>query len=276
MGSIHNKMPFYPPRQLTTQPNTQVRPAHAWLLALLILVAGLLPAAVARADDVRAAVASNFSAPMQPLGEAFERETRHHLIVSYGATAKLYTQIQQGAPFDVFLSADANHPRLLEKNAMAVTGSRFTYAIGQLALWSATPGLVDDKAEVLRTGKFKHIALANPDTAPYGLAAKEYLRAHGLLRKLKPRFVIGENIAQAYQFVETGNAELGFVALSQLAAASDANRKGSMYLLPLESYPRIKQQAILLRPKDAASAWLAFLQSETAREIIRQHGYLLP
>jgi len=244
------------------------------LLALLSLLS-LLPVA-ALADDVRVAVASNFSPPMEVLAQAFERETRNHLIVSYGATSKLYMQIQQGAPFDVFLAADDNHPRLLEKNAMAVAGSRFTYAIGRLALWSARAGYVDDKAQVLRTGSFKHIAIADAEVAPYGAAAKEYLRANGLLRKLKPRFLVAENAAQSYQFVESGRAELGFVPLSQLANASDANRGGSTFILPLDSYPRLKQQAILLRPKDAAAAWLAFLQSDTARNIILQHGYLLP
>jgi molybdate transport system substrate-binding protein len=245
-------------------------------LLLALVLAMMVTADPAVAEDVRVAVASNFSAPMQVLSEAFERETRNRLIVSYGATTRLYTQIQQGAPFDVFLAADDNHPRQLEKNAMAVTGSRFTYAIGRVALWSPRPGYVDDKAEVLRNGTFKHIALADPDFSPYGSASKEYLRSHGLLRKLKPRFVIAENAAQAYQLVESGQAELGFVPLSQLANASDVNRKGSTYILPLDSYPRLKQQAILLRPKDAASAWLAFLQSDTARSIILQHGYLLP
>jgi len=243
---------------------------------LALVVATLTLATPAFAEDVRVAVASNFSAPMQMLTEAFERETRNRLIVSYGATVKLYTQIQQGAPFDVFLAADDDHPRQLEKNAMAVTGSRFTYAIGRIALWSPKPGYVDDKALILRNGSFKHIALADPDVSPYGSATKEYLRSHGLLRKLKPRFLVAENALQAYQLVESGQAELGFVPLSQLANASDANRQGSTYLLPLDSYPRLKQQAILLRPKDAASAWLAFLQSDTARSIILQHGYLLP
>jgi molybdate transport system substrate-binding protein len=245
-------------------------------MLLAFVLATLVLASPALAEDVRVAVASNFSAPMQALGEAFERETRNRLIVSYGATVKLYTQIQQGAPFDVFLAADDDHPRQLEKNAMAVAGSRFTYAIGRIALWSPKPGYVDDSAQILRKGAFKHIVLADPDVSPYGSASKEYLRSHGLLRKLKPRFLIAENALQAYQLVESGQAELGFVPLSQLANASDANRKGSTYILPLDSYPRLKQQAILLRPKDAASAWLAFLQSDTARSIILQHGYLLP
>jgi len=244
------------------------------LLALLTLIT--IAGQRALADDVRAAVASNFSSPMQPLSEAFERETHHHVVASYGATGVLFTQIQNGAPFDVYLAADDSHPRLLEKNAIAVSGSRFTYAIGQLALWSAIPGYVDGQGKVLRAAKYKHIALSNPQTTPYGSAAKEYLRNNGLLQKLKPRFVVGENVAQAYQFVESGRAELGFIALSQLAVATDANRQGSLYLLPLQSYPRLKQQAILLRHNDAAAAWLAFLQSDKAREIIRQHGYLLP
>lgn len=264
----------------TAQPGTTRRTVASscvvsrLLQALLTLIA--ITGHQALADEVRAAVASNFSAPMQQLSDAFERETRHRVVTSYGATGKLFTQIQNGAPFDVFLAADDAHPRLLEKNAIAVSGSRFTYAIGQLALWSAIPGYVDDQGKVLRNGTFRHLALANPQTAPYGSAAKEYLRANGLLRKLKPRFVVGENIAQTYQFIESGNAELGFVSLSQLAVASEANRKGSMYLLPLQSYPRLKQQAILLRHNDAAAAWLAFLQSDKARTIIRQHGYLLP
>jgi len=243
---------------------------------LVALLTVLFVATPAFADDVRVAVASNFSAPMLVLSQAFESETHNHLIVSYGATGKLYTQIQQGAPFDAFLAANDSYPRMLEKNAMAVAGSRFTYAIGRLALWSARPGYIDGKGQILRTGTFKHIALADPEAAPYGSAAKEYLRTHGLLRKLTPRFQIAENTAQAYQFVETGRAELGFVALSQLANNSDANRAGSTYILPLESYPRLKQQAILLRPKDAAAAWLAFLQSDNARNIILQYGYLLP
>ena len=261
---MHESNPF---------PYRLMQRCHALLVLLLTLLSVSIPAL---AEDVRVAVASNFSAPMQVLSQAFENETRNHLIVSYGATGKLYTQIQQGAPFDVFLAANDSYPRMLEKNAMAVAGSRFTYAIGRLALWSAKPGYVDDKGQILRTGTFKHIALADPEVAPYGSAAKEYLRAHGLMRKLTPRFLIAENTAQAYQFAETGRAELGFVALSQLASSSDANRAGSTYILPLESYPRLKQQAILLRPKDAAAAWLAFLQSDNARNIILQHGYLLP
>jgi molybdate transport system substrate-binding protein len=252
------------------------RPPVFGLARIFITVTVLLLGGAAWADDIRAAVASNFSAAMPPLAEAFEGESRHTLIINYGATVDLHKQILNGAPFDVFLAADDTHPRQLEKDAVAVSGSRFTYAIGQLALWSTLPGYVDDHAKVLRTGSFKHIALANPQTAPYGAAAKEYLRTNGLLRKLKPRFVFGEDVSRTYQLIAGGGAELGFVALSQLAAGSEANRKGSLYLLPAKSYPRLKQQAILLRHNDAAAAWLAFLQSEKARDIIRQHGYLLP
>ena len=168
------------------------------------------------AAEVQVAVAANFTAPMQKIAAAFEQDTGHRAKLAFGATGKFYAQIRNGAPFEVLLAADDETPAKLEREGAALAGSRFTYAIGRLALWSARPGYVDDQGEVLKRGAFKHLAIANPKLAPYGAAAVETLDRLGLLAALQPKFVQGENIAQTFQFVSTGNAELGFVALSQV------------------------------------------------------------
>ena len=248
-----------------------------WLsLAVCLGVLGA-GASGAQAADVRVAVAANFSAPMQTIARAFEQATGHKAILSWGSTGNLFAQIQNGAPFDVLLAADDETPRKLEHLQWAVAGSRFTYALGRLVLWSRQPGLVDDQAEVLRAGRFHKIAIANPKLAPYGAAAMEVLSTLGLTQTLQPKFVQGDNIAQTYQFVATENATLGFVALSQVVAQGRIVA-GSAWLVPAHLHTPIRQAAVLLhkgRDNPAAHALLSYLRSDTAKSIIRAHGYEL-
>ncbi len=233
---------------------------------------------VARADDVQVAVASNFTAPMQKIAAAFSRDTGHKAVLAFGATGKFYAQIQNGAPFEVLLAADDTTPLKLEQEGAAVAGSHFTYAVGKLVLWSAQPGLVDARGEVLRKGNFKHLALANPKTAPYGAAAVAVLTHLKLLDGLAPKLVQGESIAQAYQFVATGNAELGFVALSQLMEGGQARAGGSQWVVAPELYRPLRQSAVLLsvgKGKAAALALLTYLKGDTAKAVIQEYGYTL-
>lgn len=237
----------------------------------------LLGPAAAGAGQVQVAVAANFAAPMQSIAAAFERDTGHRAQLSFGATSKFYAQIKHGAPFEVLLAADAETPARLEAEGAAVASSRFTYAVGRLALWSARPNYVDDRGQVLKRGGFAHLALANPKLAPYGAAATDALKALGLLDALRPKFVQAENIAQAYQFVATGNAELGFVALAQVVKDGRI-AAGSAWIVPAELHPPIRQDAVLLekgRGQAAAAALLRYLKSEPAQAAIRSFGYEL-
>lgn len=232
----------------------------------------------AGADEVQLAVAANFSAPVKQIAADFEKETGHKATVSTGATGKFYAQIVNGAPFDILLSADDETPARLEKEGHAQAGTRFTYAIGKLVLWSAKPGLVDAEGAVLKNGDFRHLAVANPKVAPYGAAAIETLTALGLLDRWQPKFVIGENIAQTHQFVASGNAELGFVALSQVMKDGRI-AEGSGWQVPARLYSPIRQDAALLaRGKDnkAAVAFLDYLRGARAKAVIRGFGYDLP
>ncbi|MBW8328579.1 MAG: molybdate ABC transporter substrate-binding protein [Thiobacillus sp.] len=212
---------------------------------------------------------------MQLIAADFEKATGHQAKLAFGSTGKFYAQIRNGAPFDVLLAADDETPAKLEREGGAVAGSRFTYSIGRLALWSAKPDYVDDKGAVLKQGTFKHLALANPKLAPYGAAAVETLNRLGLLAALQPKFVQGENIAQTFQFVSTGNAELGFVALSQVTEAGKLKR-GSAWIVPPGLHAPIRQDAVILtRGKDtpAALALMKYLKTDKARAIIRAYGY---
>ncbi|HEV6966026.1 molybdate ABC transporter substrate-binding protein [Roseateles sp.] len=242
----------------------------------VLFVASLTLAALgARADEVQVAVAANFAVPLARLGEGFTAATGHSLKISAGATGKFYSQIVAGAPFDVLIAADDETPRKLIAEGLAVTGSNFTYAVGKLVLWSAQPGLVDDQGAVLAAGRFAHLAIANPKVAPYGAAGLEVLKARGLGEAVAPRLVTAESIAQAYQFVSTGNAELGFVALSQVAVPGKPT-VGSYWLVPSNLYGEIRQDAVLLRAganKPAAAALLAYLKGAKARELIKSFGY---
>lgn len=230
----------------------------------------------AQADEIQVAVAANFTAPMQQIAAQFEKESGHKAILSFGASGKFYAQIVNGAPFEVLISADDSTPDKLEKAGLAVAGTRFTYAIGKLVLWSANPNLIDAKGEILKTGNFKHLAIANPKTAPYGTAAVETLTRLGLLNGRQARFVQGENISQTQQFISTGNAELGFIALSQVYRDGRI-ASGSAWVVPDKLYEPIRQDAVLLgKGKTAASALLAYLKGDKARAVIKSFGYDLP
>jgi molybdate transport system substrate-binding protein len=240
-----------------------------------LLLALLAFTALARADEVQVAVAANFSAPARQIAQDFEKDTGHQAVLAFGATGKFYAQIRNGAPFEVLLAADDETPAKLEKEGAALAGTRHTYAVGRLVLWSAKAGFVDDKGEVLKRGGFRHLALANPRHAPYGAAAVEALTALKQLDAIQPKFVQAENIAQAHQFVASGNAELGFVALSQVMKDGKLGA-GSAWVVPANLHQPIRQDAVMLdkgRGKPAAEAWLKFLRSEKARAVIRGYGY---
>ena len=245
-------------------------------LSLLLPAALLLClAAPALAADVQVAVAANFTAPMKLIAADFEKDTGHKAVLSFGATGKFYAQITNGAPFEVFLSADDETPKKLEQEGAAVSGSRFTYATGKLALWSAQPGLVDGQGEVLKKGGFSKIAIAAPKLAPYGAAAVETMTRLGVMAALAPKLVTGESIGQAFSFVSTGNAELGFVALSQVYEGGRI-KSGSAWIVPDTLHSAIRQDAVLLnkgKENAAAIALLAFLKTEKAKAVIRSFGY---
>ena len=250
-------------------------------LNLLVLAGAVLfgtMASIANAGEVNAAVAANFTAPVQQIVELFQKETGHTVKLSFGSSGKFYSQIKEGAPFDVFLSADEKSPLMLEQDGLAVAHTRFVYALGKLVLWSAKPGFVDDKGTVLSKGSYNKLAYADPKLAPYGLAAKDTLEVMGLWNSVQSKLVTGESIAQTYQFAATGNAELAFLALSQITKDGKVT-EGSWWLVPSHMYSPIRQSAVQLSAaKDpvAAKAFLAFLKSAKAAAIIRSFGYELP
>ena len=244
-----------------------------------IALCSLFAAGAAIADEASVAVAANFTEPMKKISAEFEKATGHKVALSFGSTGKFYSQIKAGAPFEVLLAADDETPAKMEQEGLAVKNSHFTYAIGKLALWSARDAIVDSKGEVLKRGAFDHIALANPKLAPYGAAAVEAMKALAVFDALSPKFVQGENIAQTYQFVFTGNALLGFVALSQVIGEDDKVKSGSMWIVPEKLYSPIRQDAVLLdKGKDsmAAKALLAYLKTDAAQQTIQRYGYGLP
>ncbi|MFT4933901.1 MAG: molybdate transport system substrate-binding protein [Pseudoalteromonas distincta] len=250
--------------------------ARRALLGGLITGLALLAApGCAPAAGTRIAVAANFTEPAQEIAARFEAATGHRAVLSFGASGQFFAQIANGAPFDVFLSADAERPIRAETAGLSVPGTRFTYATGRLVLWSRTPGLVDARGAVLAQGGFDKLAIADPKTAPYGLAAVETLRRLGLYERLSPRFVTGASITQAYQFTDTGAAELGFVALSQVVR----HDRGSRWIVPASHHSPIAQQAVLLKSgagNPAARAFVAFLKGPEAKGIIRRYGYEAP
>ncbi len=243
----------------------------------LAALSALLMALPANAAEVTVAVAANFTAPMKEIAAGFERASGHKTVLAFGATGKFLAQIVNGAPFEILLAADERIPAQLEKDGHALDGSRFTYATGRLALWSVQPREVDDRGEVLRKGAFAHLALANPKTAPYGAAAIEVMTRLGVLAKLQEKLVQGENVTQSYQFAASGNADLAFVALSQVWKDGKLG-EGSAWIVPGELYLPVRQDAVLLkrgRDNAAAGALLAYLKSDAARAIIRSYGYAL-
>lgn len=244
--------------------------------SLLLVLLTLMPA-IARADEVQIAVAANFAAPLKQLATDFEKDTGHKLVAAFGSTGKFYTQIKSGAPFEVLLAADDETPARLEKEGDGVAGSRFTYAVGRLVLWSRQTGYVDDQGDVLKKNAFGHLALPNPKLAPYGAAALELLKALGVHDAVQPKLVVAENLTQVQQFVATGNAELGFVALSQVLKEGKI-AEGSGWIVPQKYYTPIRQDAVLLakgKGKPAAEALLAYLKGDKARTAIKAFGYEL-
>lgn len=242
-------------------------------LALSVALAGASFAA--QADEVSVAVAANFTAPMQRIAADFEKATGHKAQLVFGSTGKFYAQIKSGAPFQVLLAADDETPARLVKEGDGVAGSQFTYAIGKLVLWSPKPGFVDDKGEVLKSGRFEHLSIANPKLAPYGLAALETLKALGLADALQPKLVTGESITQAQQFVVSGNAELGFIAFAQIHKDGKLI-DGSYWPVPGRFHTPIRQDAVVLdkgKASAAAAALMGYLKSPAAVAVIRAYGY---
>jgi molybdate transport system substrate-binding protein len=243
---------------------------------LLLLVLLLLSTACAAAE-VQVAVASNMTVPMRRIAASFERSTGHHAVLAFGSTGKLYAQIRNGAPFDVLVAADAETPARLEQEGLGVRGSRFTYAVGRLALWSAAEG-IDARGELLQRPEGTRLAIADPKLAPYGAAAMQLLQKLGLAARWQPYLVQGENISQAFQFAASGNARLGFVAMSQVMEDGKVAR-GSVWAVPANLYDPLRQDAVLLESgarNDAARALLAWLRSDEARGVLRSYGYELP
>jgi molybdate transport system substrate-binding protein len=253
-------------------------PSFARLRRRVVVVASFgaaLAAAAAQAGEVSVAVAANFAVPLQRIAAGFAAATGHMVKSSPGATGKFHAQIVAGAPFEVLLAADDATPKKLVASGHAVPGTAFTYAVGRLVLWSAQPGLVDGEGAVLASGRFDKLALAHPAVAPYGAAALQVLRARGLDQRLAPRIVTAQSIGQAFQFVATGNAEIGFVALSQVAAPGRP-APGSWWLVPQDLHAEIRQDAVLLKAGErnpAAAALLAYLKSPAGRDIVRSFGY---
>lgn len=241
------------------------------VLGLLMLCAST----VALAETVHVAVAANFVEPLKNISAQFEQATGHKVMITGGSTGKIYAQIRNGAPYDLFLAADAKTPARLEQENAIVPGSRFTYAIGKLALWSAKPDYVDQHGEILKKQSFSHIAIAAPKLAPYGLAAMQTLEKMGLDKTLQPKIVQGENIGQTYQFIASGNAELGFVALSQIYKDGKL-KNGSAWIVDAGYYQPILQDAVMLeRAKNntAATELMRYLKSDAAHKVLHAYGY---
>ncbi|ARP81568.1 molybdate ABC transporter substrate-binding protein [Bordetella genomosp. 8] len=245
------------------------------MIPLALGLCAALAGTMAHAAEVQVAVAANFTAPMKAIADAFQKKTGDTVVAAYGATGQFYAQIKNGAPFEVFLAADDSTPARLDQEKSTVPGTRFTYAIGALALWSAREGYVDKDGKVLKQGGFAHLSIANPKAAPYGLAAIQTLEKLGLLETLRPRIVEGQNISQAQQFVASGNAELGFVALSQVYKDGKLTG-GSAWVVPESLHEPIRQDAVILaKGKDnpAARAFVDFLKGPEAEKIILSFGY---
>lgn len=241
-------------------------------LAAVLYVTAM--ATAVQAGEISVAVAANFTDATRDIVPLFEKATGHKVKVSFGSTGKLYAQIEHGAPFEVFLAADTRRPKKAESEGLAVVGSRFTYAMGKLALWSPKAAAFDDAETFLKSGTFNHVAMANPKTAPYGMAAQQVMEHIGVWKQLQPKLVRGDSIAQTFQFTATGNAEVGFVALSQVNAWKKS--KGTQWTIPQDYYTPIEQQAVLLKKgadNTAARAFLDFLKGDDAQAVITGYGY---
>lgn len=248
---------------------------RTFLHRLVIACSAACGAFSVHAGQVNVAVAANFAAPMQKIAAQFEKDTGHQAIVSVGSTGKFYAQILQDAPFQVFLAADDTTPARLVREGYAVANSTFTYAMGRLVLWSTRDDLVDNAGAVLLGGEFEHLAVANPQLAPYGAAAVQVMNKMGVTQKLRPKWVMGENIGQTHQFVASGSADLGFVALSQVMVNGKI-AQGSAWIVPANLHAPIRQDAVLLnkgKRNPAATELMDYLRSDKARSVIRSYGY---
>jgi molybdate transport system substrate-binding protein len=247
------------------------------LLPSILLSATMAVTSQVHADEVSVAVAANFYAPMQKIALEFEKDTGHKIVAAFGSTGKFYAQIKNGAPFQMLLAADDETPARLVMENTALAGSQFTFAIGKLVLWSAKPAVVDGAGEILKKGGFDHIALADPKLAPYGAAAVEAMKALGVYDALQAKIVTAENISQAYQFISSGNALVGFVALSQVL--KDRKIEGSAWIVPGTLYQPLRQDLVILekgKGKPAAEALMKFLKGDKAKAVIKSFGYELP
>lgn len=243
----------------------------------LYFISILLLPRLAWAEQVKVAVATNFVKPMQAISQAFEQSSEHKVQLSFASSGKFYAQIRNGAPYHVFLSADQDKPNRLVKDKLALADSQFTYALGTLVLWSRDTDLIKNSSEVLQSGQFNKLALANPKLAPFGVASIQVMDKLGLKEQLLPRLVRGENVAQAFQFIASGNAELGFIALAQILENGEIS-KGSAWIVPPHLHEPIRQDAILLKKgtgNSAALALLEFIKTPQAQGIIQQFGYRL-
>ncbi len=243
--------------------------------ALAITSIMALSAGQAIAEEIRVAVASNFADAIKTITQQFEANTGHKITLSFGSTGKHYAQIKNGAPFHVFFAADTKRPKLLDKEGLIIPGSRFTYAVGKIVLWSPQVGMVDEEADALKQGKFNHLAIANPKLAPYGKAAQEVLKTKGLWNELRGKMVRGENIGHTFQFVKSGNAELGFVAYSQVKRPGQTIT-GSIWEVPQNLYSPIAQQAVILKDTEGTQKFMQFIRSKQALDIIEGYGYGIP
>lgn len=270
MGNLIRSLKFaiwlYFPNYLAMYARRSNLSAKACLTTLLFAAAQ-----VVFAEDILVAVASNFSSTAEQVAERFELETGHEVRLAFGSTAHHYAQIVNGAPFDVFLAADDVRPELLEASGRAIAGSRFTYAYGRLVLWSNEIGFAKQE-NITEIGSYKYLSIANPRVAPYGLAAMEALSNLDLLELVQDKIVRGENVTQAFQFVETGAAQLGFVSLAQIKNIND-ERAGSYWLVDTNLYSPIRQQAVLLSDKQAAKDFMQYLGSAEVGQMIQRAGY---
>jgi molybdate transport system substrate-binding protein len=244
-------------------------------LAIAAAFAAAFAAGPLHAAQVRVAVAANMAGPIERIVEEFTRATGHEAVMALGSTGRFYAQMRGGAPFEVLLAADDQTPARLEREGLAVPGTRFTYALGRLVLWSADPGAVDAQGSILKQPPRGRLAIADPRLAPYGTAAMQTLTRLGVLAAWQPHLVQGESIGQTFQFVATGNAPLGFVALSQVMVDGRL-AKGSAWIVPQQLHAPLRQEAVLLnagRSNPAATALLQFLKGETARATLRSFGY---
>jgi molybdate transport system substrate-binding protein len=241
----------------------------------MLIAAAVLIRVPSRGEEIRVAVAGNFRDAMTVVADRFESNTPHRVTLSFGSTGKHYAQIMNGAPFDAFFAADVRHPEQLEQEGLAIAGSRFTYAVGKLVLWSPEERTVDPEGRILERGEFRHLAMANASLAPYGWAALEVLEARGLWDRLRGRVVRGENISQTFHFVKSGNAELGFVAFAQVSRP-DTPAGGSMWVVPQALYTPIVQQAVLLKESAPARAFMSFVRKVETRTLIESFGYETP